>query len=158
MKQKHQGLARDPPAGEASWAESSPPRRPAAPPRRPNSALLPACHPGAPPLLLLRAARPGLLAAHAAPAARSPLAAARQQQVSIKVLVRSLLPHSRRAQSPLQLFQDGRPVPNPHRRRSSQRRVESPRKKRGGGCHYRLPSWQPAGRLPSDSLPALVAH
>lgn len=34
-----------------------------------------------------------------------------QQQVSIKVLVRSLFPHSRRAQRRLQLFQNTRPVP-----------------------------------------------
>lgn len=34
-----------------------------------------------------------------------------QQQVSIKVLVRSLFPHSRRAQRRLQLFQNTRPAP-----------------------------------------------
>lgn len=36
-----------------------------------------------------------------------------RQQVSIKVLVRSLFPHSRRAQRRLQLFQNTRPVPQP---------------------------------------------
>ncbi|XP_032350534.1 serine/arginine repetitive matrix protein 1-like [Camelus ferus] len=52
-----------------------------------------------------------------------------QQQVSIKVLVRSLFPHSGRAQRRLQLFQNTRPVPpTPRLRRSARRGVES----RGG--------------------------
>lgn len=131
IKQKTQGLARDQPAAEAGGAERSAPRGPGAPPCPSHPAHLPACRRGAAPLLQLRAARSGLRAAHAAPAAPSPLAAARQQQVSIKVLVRSRLPHSRRAQRPLQLFRDARPVPNPHRRRSSWRGVESHPERRG---------------------------
>lgn len=74
----------------------------------------------------------------------SPLAAARQQQVSIKVLVQRL-PHSRRAQRPLQLFPD-QASPHPHRRAAEG--GESPRKKRGAGCHRRLPPGNLPARFP----------
>lgn len=56
-----------------------------------------------------------------------------QQQVSIKVLVRSSFPHSRRVQRRLQLFQNTRPVPSttplpPPPQDRPERSIESRRK------------------------------
>ncbi|TKC48632.1 hypothetical protein EI555_009186, partial [Monodon monoceros] len=82
-----------------------------------------------------------------------------QQQVSIKVLVCSLFPHSRRAQRRLQLFQNTRPVPpTPRLRRVARRGVESPGGRRARGAVAANFPPGPAGRPAlgpcADSLPA----
>lgn len=142
------GPARDPqpPQPRPVWPsaghqEGPEPRR--VRPAQPSPALLPACRRrgAAPPA-------PRCVSGSARCPRRSrrpsPLAAARQQQVSIKVLVQRL-PHSRRAQRPLQLFPD-QASPHPHRRAAEG--GESPRKKRGAGCHRRLPPGNLPARFP----------
>lgn len=141
------------PAAQAGPAERRLPRGPEAPPRPPSPALLPACRRrgAAPPA-------PRCVSGSARCPRRSrrpsPLAAARQQQVSIKVLVRS---GSRIPDGPSARCSCSRPrpAPPPPPRCSGGWRVT--RREEGRWLPPGLPPGNLPGR-PSVSLPALVAH